>query len=148
MAWEACATDNIATIHIILQAITSYVIWGSNSAALTTFNGDLPDGFLFSQRLTQEWKTSLSNFNNQVQPLSMQFNLNRVTYSGTDVSHFMLMIDNDGDGDFTTGTVQQVLATGYDNTSKVVSFDNINVLTEWSGVYSCYQRHLKQVHRC
>jgi hypothetical protein len=60
------ATDNPANANVF-AADQAYMIWGSNSTALTVSTTDLPA--LFSQRLTQEWKTSLSNFNNQVQPL-------------------------------------------------------------------------------
>ncbi|HMF72701.1 MAG TPA: T9SS type A sorting domain-containing protein, partial [Flavitalea sp.] len=123
------ATDNMSNANSF-QNDMSYVIWGSNSTALTTLNGDLPDGYCYSQRLTQEWKTSLKNFDNQLMPLSMKFDLNGITYSGTDVTHFVLLIDNDGNGNFTDGTVQQVQATSYDNTSKTVTFDNIVSLVD------------------
>ncbi len=79
------ATDNAANTNTF-AADQSYMIWGSNSTALTVSTTDLPA--LFSQRLTQEWKTSLSNFNNQAQPVAMEFDLTGITHNGTNLSDF------------------------------------------------------------
>lgn len=118
------ATDNPANTNTF-PADNSYMIWGSNSTALTTTATDLPA--LFSQRLTQEWKLSLTNFNNPIQPVAMEFDLTGITHNGDDLSDFTLLIDNDGDGNFTTGTVTQVPATAYANNK--LSFSNITNLS-------------------
>ncbi|AXY72538.1 hypothetical protein D3H65_00440 [Paraflavitalea soli] len=118
------ATDNLANTNAF-GSDTSYLLWGSNSTALTLSNTDLPA--VFSQRLTQEWKTSISHFNNQLTPVMMEFNLTGVTHNGTTAADFTLLIDNDGDGNFTTGTVQQIPATSYAG-NKVV-FNSVSTLT-------------------
>ncbi len=110
MGLGSIATDNLANTNVF-GSDTSYLLWGSNSTALTLSNTDLPA--LFSQRLTQEWKTSISNFNNQVRPVALEFDLTGITHNGTTAADFTLLIDNDGDGNFTTGTIQQVPATSY-----------------------------------
>lgn len=104
------ATDNLANTNAFTND-TTYLLWGSNSTALTVSNTDLPA--VFSQRLTQEWKTSISNFNNQLAPVTMEFDLTGITHIGTTAADFTLLIDADGDGDFTTGTVEQIPATSY-----------------------------------
>lgn len=118
------ATDNPANTNTF-AADQSYMIWGSNSTALTVSTTDLPA--LFSQRLTQEWKTSLSNFNNQAQAVAMEFDLTGITHNGTNLSDFTLLIDTDGDGDFTTGTIGQVAATEYENNK--LRFSSVSTLS-------------------
>lgn len=125
----AIASDNPSNSNTFLNDL-SYLVWGSNSTALTTMNADLPAGYCYSQRLTQEWKTSLSNFDNSIQPVAMVFDLNGVTYSGTAASDFVLLIDQDGDGDFTTGTIQQIPASSYNSGTKTVNVDNITTLQQ------------------
>lgn len=120
----ALATDNLSNSNTFGTDL-SYFIWGSNSAALTTSGTDLPA--LFSQRLTQEWKVSLSNFNNQSQPLAMVFDLAGITHSGVATSDFTLLIDTDGDGNFTTGTITEIPAGDY--TGNKVSFSNVTGFT-------------------
>jgi hypothetical protein len=106
---------------------TSYLLWGSNSNAITTTTADMPGRF--NRRLTQEWKVSLSNFDNQLQPVTMQFDLTGITHEATAAADFTLLIDTDGDGDFTTGTLQQITASTYDDVAGTVTFDNISSLT-------------------
>ncbi|MFC3197081.1 Calx-beta domain-containing protein, partial [Parapedobacter deserti] len=106
----------------------SYILFGSNSDALTVSNTDLPVGSCIGERLTQEWKTQITNYDISTQPLSLQFDLNGMTVAGTVVEDFTMMIDHDGDGDFSTGTVTEIPATSYDG--GIVSFENVNALTD------------------
>lgn len=118
------ASDNLAN-STSFSNDTSYMVWGSNSTALTATATDLPA--LFSQRLTQEWKLSLFNFNNQMQPVAMDFDLTGITHNGTGVADFTLLIDTDGDGNFTTGTITQIPANNY--AGNKVSFANVTALS-------------------
>jgi hypothetical protein len=120
------ATTNADNTNTFAQD-KSYFVWSSNSAALTTSATDLPAGSCMEQRLTQEWKTQLTNFDNAAQPLRLQFDLTGITVAGTALSDFLLLIDQDGDGDFTTGTVTRIPATDFN--SGIVGFDNITTLT-------------------
>lgn len=118
------ATDNLANTNAFTND-TTYLLWGSNSTALTVSNADLPA--VFSQRLTQEWKTSLSHFDNQLAPVTMEFDLTGITHDGATATDFTLLIDTDGDGDFTTGAVLQIPATSY-NANKA-TFNGVTNLT-------------------
>jgi gliding motility-associated-like protein len=106
----------------------SYFLFGSNSTVLTVSNTDLPAGSCIGERLTQEWKTQVSNYDIGTQPLSMQFDLNGMTVVGTVAEDFTMMIDQDGDGNFSTGTVTEIPATGFNG--GVVSFENVSSLTD------------------
>ncbi|MFC7525540.1 Calx-beta domain-containing protein, partial [Parapedobacter sp. GCM10030251] len=106
----------------------SYMLFGSNTDALTVSNTDLPVGSCIGERLTQEWKTQITNYDITAQPLSLQFDLNGMTVAGTVVEDFTMMIDHDGDGDFSTGTVTEIPATSFDG--GIVSFENVNALTD------------------
>lgn len=117
------ATDNLANPNAFAND-TAYFLWGSNSTALTTSNTDLPA--LFSQRLTQEWKVSSRNFDNQLAPVFLEFNLAGVTHNGTTAADFNLLIDTDGDGNFATGTVTQIPATAYSGGK--VTFNGVTAL--------------------
>lgn len=105
----------------------SYFMWSSNSAVLTTTTTDLPASSCMEQRLTQEWKTQLSNFDIAAHPLRLQFDLTGLTVTGTALSDFILLIDQDGDGNFATGTVTRIPATDF--SSGIVGFDNITTLS-------------------
>ena len=118
------ATDNSANTNNFVGD-TAYLVWGSNSTASTVINTDLP--ILFSQRLTQEWKVSLNNFNNQTTPVAMEFDLTGITHNGSTATDFTLLIDTDGDGNFSTGVISQASATDY--LGGKVSFTNITGLT-------------------
>lgn len=117
-------TDNPTNTNTF-SSNESYMLWGSNSNALTVAATDLPA--LYTQRLTQEWKLSLSNFNNQLQPVALEFDLTGVTHKGQALSDFTLLVDNDGDGDFTTGTVSTIAASDY--TGNKLRFNSVTTLS-------------------
>jgi hypothetical protein len=121
----AIATDNPSNSNTF-NSDTAYLVWGSNTQATTMQATDLPA--LFSQRLTQEWIVRLSNFNNVGNPVAMEFDLNGITHNGSGVSDFTLLIDTDGDGDFTTGIINQLNATNY--SSGRVSFNSVTAFTD------------------
>ena len=104
----------------------SYLLFGSNSAALTVMGTDLPKASCISERLTQEWKTQLTNYDISTQPLRLQFDLAGVTVTGTAAADFILLVDQDGDGNFATGTVTQIPATDFN--AGVVGFDGVTAL--------------------
>ncbi|MGF6849823.1 gliding motility-associated-like protein [Chitinophaga sp. W3I9] len=105
----------------------SYLLLGSNSAALTVSGTDLPVGSCIAERLTQEWKAQYTNYNISTQPLSLQFDLNGITVGGTTAADFTMMIDQDGDGNFATGTVTEIPATAFNG--GIVSFENVSAVT-------------------
>jgi hypothetical protein len=122
-AIAATNTDNTNTFAVD----KSYFMWSSNSAALTVTGADLPAGSCITERLTQEWKIQLSNFDIATHPLRLQFDLTGVPATGTALTDFLLLVDEDGDGNFATGTVAQIPAT--DLSAGIVGFNNITTLS-------------------
>nr|WP_295865448.1 Calx-beta domain-containing protein [uncultured Chitinophaga sp.] len=104
----------------------SYMIWGSNTNSLMTTNTNLPQGSCVRQRLAQQWKVQYTNFDPAAKQLMFNFDLNGITYTGTDTRDFTLSIDNDGDGNFATGTITEYKASIYDATKKLVSFRGVS----------------------
>ncbi|WP_158563280.1 DUF7927 domain-containing protein [Chitinophaga silvatica] len=104
----------------------SYLMMGANSTAKTVQGTNIPANSCITERLTQQWKAQLTNFNAATQPLRLQFDLTGISASGTSLSDFILLIDQDGDGNFGTGTITQIPATDFAN--GVVGFDNVDAL--------------------
>ncbi|SHL07877.1 hypothetical protein [Chryseobacterium polytrichastri] len=80
------------------------------------------------RRLDREWKVAQANTDGtDISNISLKFNLAGVTLTGANATNVMLLVDSDGDGDFTTGAVQVIPASTY-TAGSAVSFNNI-VLT-------------------
>jgi gliding motility-associated-like protein len=118
------ATTNLANASTF-DVDRSYMLWGSNSNVLTTINTNLPVGSCILQRLTQQWKVQYSNFDVATKQLALEFDLTGITYAGTAINDFTLLIDTDGDGNFATGTINIIPATAYDAAKKKVSFSGV-----------------------
>jgi len=104
----------------------SYMFWATNSTSMATINTNTPKGSCVTERLAQQWKVQYANFSPAAKQLAFSFDLTGVTYTGTDTRDFTLLIDNDGDGDFTTGTITAYKAGNYNATNKTVSFSGVN----------------------
>ncbi|WP_212005116.1 gliding motility-associated C-terminal domain-containing protein [Chitinophaga sp. HK235] len=120
------ATTNAGNTNSI-NSDKSYLMLGSNSVAKTVQGTNLPVASCITERLTQQWKAQLTNFDAATQPLRLQFDLAGVNATGSTLSDFVLLIDEDGDGNFATGTITQVPATDYN--AGVAGFDNVTTLT-------------------
>nr|WP_161964271.1 gliding motility-associated C-terminal domain-containing protein [Chitinophaga flava] len=120
------ATTNAGNTNSI-NSDKSYLMLGSNSVAKTVQSANLPVASCITERLTQQWKAQLTNFDAATQPLRLQFDLAGVNATGSTLSDFVLLIDQDGDGNFATGTITQIPATDYN--AGVVGFDNVMELT-------------------
>lgn len=104
-----------------------FLMIGHNNAPLTETMADLPAG-LIKARLQREWKVKRTGTNPGVGTVSMEFDFNGLSITGTtssSLSDFILLIDEDGDGDFTTGTVTQVTPNSF-GSSKII-FDNLTL---------------------
>ncbi|WP_158563336.1 Calx-beta domain-containing protein [Chitinophaga silvatica] len=130
----AIGLENIAANNIANSATfdknKSYMFWASRSNDMTTITNNLPNGLCLSERLSQQWRVSYNNFDPASNQLAFAFDLTGVTQSGIDTSDYSLLIDNDGDGDFTTGNITEVKPFAYDATTKKVSFKNISNIPE------------------
>lgn len=101
----------------------SYMIWGNDNdddGTVEASTADLPDGVL--ERLDREWVISETG---TVGDVEVNVDLSGITVTGTDASHFSLIIDEDGDGDFSTGTIRKVVAN--DLTANVLTFDAVDL---------------------
>lgn len=99
----------------------SFLFWGhdnDNNGVIEEITNELPTGV--KKRLDREWK--IKNIN-EVDAVEVQFDLNDINHSGTIASDFFLLLDEDGDGDFTSGTIQKIAATTFQN--GIVSFSDI-----------------------
>ncbi|WP_163832709.1 DUF4347 domain-containing protein [Spartinivicinus ruber] len=97
-----------------------FFIWGNNNGSLTETTTDKPLGV--NQRITREWKVQETG---DIGTVDFSFDLSTIATTGTVTSDFGLLVDTDGDGDFTTGTVNTIAATSYDGTN--LTFDNLNI---------------------
>ncbi|WP_185096823.1 Calx-beta domain-containing protein [Chitinophaga barathri] len=134
---RSIATTNAENINTF-TADKSFVMLAGNSAAMTVSSTDLPVGSCIAERLTQEWKAQLTNYDIASHPLSLQIDLNGITVVGDAAEDFKIMIDQDGDGNFATGAVTEVPATGF--SGGIVSFDNVTALTN-GAVFTLITHH-------
>lgn len=95
---------NIVLSNPSALADLEFMLTGHNSGALTEISTDLPVTATGSQRLVREWKIQHTG---NVGTINLSFDLAGITTTGVvgTVTDFKLMVDEDGDGDFTTGTV-------------------------------------------
>jgi predicted esterase len=101
----------------------SFLVIGHTTGTLTEQSTDLPANTAGANRLTREWKVVNTG---GVSNVNMSFDTIGLTLSGgANLNNFRLLIDNDGDGNFTTGTVTNITASGV--TGKKINFNNINL---------------------
>lgn len=102
-------TGQNAQGNIVLSNPTSlddldFLQMGHDNGALTeSISPDVPVAIAGSRRIAREWKVQHTG---NVGSFDMTMNFSGLTISGTGPIQFRLMIDEDGDGDFTTGTVR------------------------------------------
>jgi len=105
----------------------NFLIVGSNNAGLTETTTNLPAlATAGSERLATQWV--VQNTGN-VGLVNLSFDFTGLTVTGTigTTSDFRLVLDNDGDGDFTTGTTNQVYYAPSSFTGNVANFTGINL---------------------
>ncbi|MFC7526894.1 Calx-beta domain-containing protein, partial [Parapedobacter sp. GCM10030251] len=125
---EVILEDNVSNTAAFTDDI-SFVTMASNSNATTLTGADLPTVSCITERLTQEWKVQFTNYDNNALPLALSFDLSGITYTGEDIRDFTLLVDEDGDGDFTTGTIREIAASDYLDSISRVTFENVTGLT-------------------
>lgn len=121
MGLGSIATDNPSNSNTF-SADLSYMLWGNdndddgNPEAITS---EMP--YWAWQRLDREWKIQETG---TVGNVEVQFDLSGITVSGTTAEQFKLLVDTDGDADFTTGTIERYHASAF--SSGIVSFEDVN----------------------
>ena len=102
----------------------TYLIIGNDNGSLAeTASLDLPVQGAGSLRLGREWKVQATN---DAGNISLSVDLTGLSYTGTVPDNFRLMVDEDGDGDFTTGVTR--FYTPGSVGSNIVSFGNVKLL--------------------
>ncbi len=99
----------------------SYIIQGNNNGSLTEIMSEIPASGIVTHRIGIEFKFDITNFSETI-----DFEIDLDNSSGITFNDDMeLMIDEDGDGDFTTGYVRRVNAASSDDTEKTVTFNDV-----------------------
>lgn len=113
-----------------------FLLIGHDNAALNAQSNDLPIGLALN-RLSREWKVKVTNNPGTV---TIDFNIDGLS-AITGASDFKLLIDSDGDGDFTTGTVSVIDASSNNGSriefSSVAFSDGVVFTLAFSG--ACYK---------
>ncbi|MGL1889537.1 MAG: HYR domain-containing protein, partial [Reichenbachiella sp.] len=112
------AQNNDLNPNAISNDLSSLFI-GNDAAALVEVAAELPDSI--HNRIDREW---LVQKNETIGAVDLAFDLSAITVSGTSKDDFRLLIDSDGDGNFTTGTISYVIPESY--LGGVVLFDDVN----------------------
>lgn len=102
-----------------------FLIVGNDNNALTETNTDLPaSADAGTRRLAREWKVQHTG---NLGTINLDFDLTGISTTGTigTTTDFFLMVDDDGDGDFTTGHTTFYAPTGF--TGQVVNFTGITL---------------------
>ena len=101
-------SDAIVTIEhsSAFSSDQQFFIWGNDNGANTEQATELPSNI--SDRLGREWK--VAEVNSDVGDVVLTLNVSSLGLTGNAAS---LLIDSDGDSDFTTGTITRIGADSY-----------------------------------
>ncbi|MDM8559354.1 choice-of-anchor Q domain-containing protein [Candidatus Parabeggiatoa sp. HSG14] len=105
---KSISTDAIVTIEhsSAFDADKQFLTWGNDNGSTTEQASELPPDF--GNRLGREWK--VAEINGDVGDIVLNLNVSSLSLSENVA---VLLIDSDGDSDFTTGTITQVSADTY-----------------------------------
>ncbi len=111
-----------------------YIIWGSNGGGMRTrYSSDLPTSLpgCVDSRIKREYHIRLtgSNTGNYKTQVRWQLGSNNNLLDVVSATSISLLIDDDGDGDYNTGTVRVIPAASYDVTTNTAIFDNVTWTT-------------------
>lgn len=112
----------------------NYLLWGSNRGDINRSTAELPNNppSVIASRISREWLVQKnSNALTSINGVSLQIDL-----SGSDFLNGLvddatcttkLLIDRDGDGNFTTGTINIIDAIQVDIMNNLVYFENVDL---------------------
>lgn len=98
-----------------------FLMIGHDGASMNTITSNLPAEY--SQRYNRTWR---SHVNGGITREDLKFHVGS-NGMPTDISDYALLVDFDGDGNFSNAT--EVPATSYDVTNNIVSFDDVHLHT-------------------
>ncbi|MDF0718277.1 hypothetical protein PY092_19105, partial [Muricauda sp. 334s03] len=119
----------------LFSYLHNYLLWGNDHASLNSTNVELPPSGDITERISREWKIQKTVSPGGVTPItgvSVQVDLSGSDILTNPACGIQLMIDRDGDGDFTTGVIDYVTATsvvGTDAFFDNVDFEHLDVFT-------------------
>ena len=121
---------NLDKTRTAIDGDKEFMLFANNKGSsdiVNTQTTELPTDV--TSRLDREWKVNYFNTDGtNIKNVSLKFDLSGFTFTGATIDNLMLLIDTDGDGDFTTGTISKIPASAFVSSS-YVSFDNINLTT-------------------
>ncbi|PZR24027.1 MAG: hypothetical protein DI535_22785 [Citrobacter freundii] len=119
---DAIATTNAGNAGSISQD-QSFLIWGDDNGTVnTTTATDLPSGLTgCATRFAREWK--IMRTGTGIGATQVQFNLTGTAAVSTNAADYRLMIDRDGNGDFTNGTITRIAPASL--AGGVLTFNNV-----------------------
>ncbi|WP_418499142.1 hypothetical protein, partial [Flagellimonas sp.] len=119
--------DNTTTLGTSLFSyLHNYLLWGSDRGGLNEVNVELPANI--TSRIEREWQVQATRSHPSIAAIS---NVSvRIDLSGSNILNngdcgLKLLIDTDGDGDFTTGPITMIDVTNVDMAGNAY-FDNVN----------------------
>jgi predicted esterase len=114
--------------NLVIKARTpladkSFLVVGHTIDPLTEQSIDLPANTAGARRLSREWK--VANTGN-VGGVDLSFDTSGLTFTGgTNLNNFRMIVDADGDGNFATGAVSTIAASGI--SGKKINFTNVSL---------------------
>ena len=100
---------------------TTFIVLGDNGGALTEQSTDIPSTVSScTKRLAREWKADVTGTSLTAE---YRFDLSSLAITGTLLGEFKMLVDEDGDGDFTTGSVTKIDAHSF--VSNILTFRNV-----------------------
>ncbi|HVM86953.1 MAG TPA: hypothetical protein VMT76_02115, partial [Puia sp.] len=126
------STDNNFTgangTHTSVSNNLSFLMIGNNGGSSSSIQSTgLPSGFCGS-RIVRSWKVQKTN---SISAVNLQANIGTTLGASLSASNIVLLIDQDGDGDFSTGSQTAIYASGY--SSGVAVFSGVNFDSDNSG---------------
>ncbi len=119
---------NLYASRTAINGDQEFMLFGNNKGSADAVNvqtTELPTGIV--SRLDREWNVAHANTDGtNISNFSLKFDLSGFTFTGADASNIRLLVDTDGDGDFTTGTIMEIPADSFMADSSV-QFDNLNL---------------------
>jgi hypothetical protein len=136
---KSSSTDDIITMALVDNGGTfvtpntfdndnEYMLWGNDNGSqpsnvsgggLMESTTECPSAVL--RRLARQWKIYETG---TVGDVALTFDLSAIPISGTTFYDLRLLIDLDGDGDFSTGTVKRITPSAY--AAGIVTFNNVD----------------------
>ena len=100
-----------------------FILLGDDAGSLAQQTSNLPTGTAPTvKRVGRQWKINRTNATGTT--VKLTFNTTGLT-TGSGATDFALLIDNDGDGNFTTGTQTKITASSY--SGNIVTFSNVSL---------------------